>query len=92
MLLNCIAKKLSNLNMNFEVNNYLDYENGKPINVKNITIYSNDFDSLFNDLKKVNIFLNGMENDLLEVYDQTGTYLSVSYDLGFFTIVISEKA
>ena len=92
MLLNCIAKKLSNLNMDFEVNNYLDYENGKPINVKNITIYNSDIDSLFNDLKRLNILLNGMETDLIEVYDQTGTYLSVSYDLGFFTIVISEKA
>ncbi len=92
MLLTTIENKLSNLNMNFEVNNYLDYENGEPITVKNITIYSNDFDSLFTDLKRLNILLNGMENDLMEIYDQTGTYLSVSYDLGFCHIVISEKA
>ena len=61
MLLTTIENKLSNLNMNFEVNNYLDYENGEPITVKNITIYSNDFDSLFTDLKRLNILLNGMD-------------------------------
>ena len=47
---------------------------------------------LFSTMQTVTNVLNELETDLDEVYDQTGCYLTVLFDLGFYSVTIELKA